>query len=523
MVQAVEGWQLNTEDTIEVLTLSLKKLNLLSAITGSSAQQKGRKLTPFATRLAVWKYKVYKVCMASTLTSRPAKQRLSLKPKIQIGLDYHDVAVPIIQRNRMFIESNWYIATEPYKALYSKYISENPDFKVSYGTFLALKPFYMRSVTTKDVEMCCCKKHLHARWAVHALVQLCKQQKLETSFDDYYSFFETISSSCGRDATTKVSWNCVVNKKTLCNHASQNWNQIKEDLSQKCDSTKTVRMQHFVKVKSTTKKGKEVTKLVASATDGNMLFILDFIDQLLAKMIHHRNHLHHYRYAIHKMRENVDAVFLDVDFSENLSIPVKNEPQSLHWSHEQVTIHSGIVKLPTGHKSYHPYVSDDRKHDRHFAQISIEKMLEVPEVQAFQMPNILVESDNCSGQYKSSAHFHGMQKLANQYNVPVIRIYGIAEHGKGEVDHVGGIAKTTIRREVAKGGSFFLAKDIVEHLRFKYGDNDPKYYIKEIDCSELELIRQEARFVEFQSVSIISNIGYCDILAFVEETGMSSL
>jgi len=101
-----------------------------------------------------------------------------------------------------------------------------------------------------------------------------------------------------------------VNKKTLCNHASQNWNQIKEDLSQKCDSTKTVRMQHFVKVKSTTKKGKEVTKLVASATDGNMLFILDFIDQLLAKMIHHRNHLHHYRYAIHKMRENVEPSIL---------------------------------------------------------------------------------------------------------------------------------------------------------------------------------------------------------------------
>ena len=84
-------------------------------------------------------------------------------------------------------------------------------------------------------------------------------------------------------------------------------------------------------------------------------------------MIHLRNHLHHYRYSIHKVLQNVHAVHLDVDFAENYSIPVKYEPQSLHWSHEQVTIHSGIFKLSTGHKSYHPYVSDDRKHNQHFA------------------------------------------------------------------------------------------------------------------------------------------------------------
>ena len=71
-------------------------------------------------------------------------------------------------------------------------------------------------------------------------------------------------------------------------------------------------------------------------------------------MIHWRNHLHHYRYSIHKIVQNVDIVHLDVDFAENLSISVKYEPQSLHWSYEQVTKHSGIVKLPTIHKSYHP-------------------------------------------------------------------------------------------------------------------------------------------------------------------------
>ena len=43
-------------------------------------------MTPFATRLAVWKY-WHSLVAASTLTSRPAKERMSLKPKIQTGFN----------------------------------------------------------------------------------------------------------------------------------------------------------------------------------------------------------------------------------------------------------------------------------------------------------------------------------------------------------------------------------------------------------------------------------------------------
>ena len=43
-----------------------------------------------------------------------------------------------------------------------------------------------------------------------------------------------------------------------------------------------------------------------------------------------------------------NTVIIDI---ENLSIPVKYEPQSLHWAHNQITIHSGILKVD-GVKSY---------------------------------------------------------------------------------------------------------------------------------------------------------------------------
>ena len=71
--------------------------------------------------------------------------------------------------------------------------------------------------------------------------------------------------------------------------------------------------------------------------------------------------------------------------------------------------------------------------------------------------HLIVKSDNCSAQYKSAQHFFHLHELSTEKQIPIIRIYGIAGHGKGEVDHVGGLAKITIRREIS-GGGFFLKR-----------------------------------------------------------------
>ena len=172
----------------------------------------------------------------------------------------------------MFMESIWHIVNETFKRLYLKYLSEKPDSPVSYGTFLKLKPFYVRSVTTKYVEICCCKKHLHVRWGVSALLQLCKQQRFEPSFTDYYSLFNAISSSCAKDNhKTTVNWYCVKDKKDPLFPCFREIEWIKQKLIEKCDPNKTVGMQLFIKVKATIKKRKEVTKLTATTANDQLL------------------------------------------------------------------------------------------------------------------------------------------------------------------------------------------------------------------------------------------------------------
>ncbi len=97
-------------------------------------------------------------------------------------------------------------------------------------------------------------------------------------------------------------------------------------------------------------------------------------------------------------------------------------------------------------------MSDTLVHDQAFADIAMREMLSTTDLD--EATCILVESDNCSGQYKSAEHFRDLQKISNDTNLKLIRLYWIEGHGKGEVDHVGGIAKVYARDQITRGVIF---------------------------------------------------------------------
>lgn len=82
----------------------------------------------------------------------------------------------------------------------------------------------------------------------------------------------------------------------------------------------------------------------------------------------------------------------------------------------------------------------------------------------------VIDSDNCTAQYKSGLNFHHYQQIADDYNKTLIKMYGIPSHGKGEVDHVGGTAKVVARRLAAAEFAFPGTDDITEALRDKFSD-----------------------------------------------------
>ena len=169
--EMVKEWSISTNDQMDVIDLALKQLNLRDHFELIRKPTKsGRKLTSLDVRKTVWDF-WHNESSASTITSKPAKLKVNDKPKILSSLQFVDTVNIIKQRNVNYYENIWFITTLTFREFYSKYIKGNPEKMVSFCTFFALKPFYVRSATTRDVEMCCCKMHLHAYWAIAALIE----------------------------------------------------------------------------------------------------------------------------------------------------------------------------------------------------------------------------------------------------------------------------------------------------------------------------------------------------------------
>ena len=180
-----------------------------------------------------------------------------------------------------------------------------------------------------------------------------------------------------------------------------------------------------------------------------------------------------------------------------MKIPLKKEPQSLHWSGIEIIVHYGILKKG-GSKEYHCYLSDDLIQDHAFVNLVLDEMID--EINHDQL-YIIVVSENCTAQYKCAAHFENLRKLAARLGVTVIRVYGIAGHGKGEVDHVGGLTKLAVRRAVGAGTTMRDSEFIVNFLNEKFGDkSEPIYVFKNITCEDIEEERAEERYVKYMTV-----------------------
>ena len=159
-----------------------------------------------------------------------------------------------------------------------------------------------------------------------------------------------------------------------------------------------------------------------------------------------------------------------------------------------MTVHSGILKVH-GLKSYHPYFSDSKIHDQVFVnEVLLEMLQNIGDFD--KIDAILIESNNCSNQYKCAQDFYHLQYTSHKFSKNLIHVYGVAGHGRGEVDHVGGLSKVIIHQRMAVGDVLLSSSMVVDYLDAKFKCNtNPEYIVKEIDSSLLEENRAAANLL----------------------------
>ena len=158
------------------------------------------------------------------------------------------------------------------------------------------------------------------------------------------------------------------------------------------------------------------------------------------------------------VRDNLKAGYLlqVLDFGQNYMNIFQDEPQSKHWDHSQTTIHPIVnFYLKEGESvvtvEEHIMISDDKNHDKYavkaFEQASLDHLKE----KGFTPTHIIQFNDNCSSQYKS----RGIIQFVSYSDVPKLKMYFGARHGKGPADGAVGRVKAAAARAV-KSGQFLI-------------------------------------------------------------------
>ena len=166
-----------------------------------------------------------------------------------------------------------------------------------------------------------------------------------------------------------------------------------------------------------------------------------------------------------QLREG-DVMFI-MDFSTNYSHHKQGEIHGTFWCRRQTTFHPIITYYLCPQKCDHlvcdeiMIVSKDLKHDSFAVDTFVDKALSHLKEKGIPVKRIIMWSDNCGTQYKSCKVFKSMSKFRD---IPVMRNYFCAKHGKAEADGAIGCLSMHLDAVVRSGSQEF--SDVGEIVRY---------------------------------------------------------
>ena len=252
--------------------------------------------------------------------------------------------------------SAWRVFEEDFQVLHRQFKQKHPDLRIGLVRFIDLCPFYVRKLTRRDLEVCLCQTHTNFRNCCNALCAVGKETN-DLFPEDYSSFLSYISKDCGAGESAKMlPWQCVEGSK-VCMHVAANMQSLKELITdQSLYGGKFLRFEKDAE-----------GKLQDIYLKETISFMFQYLEERLIKFLLHRNHLSHFRETSAEFSQTHGDVSYHMDFSENLTLPIKYEVQSKYWSKKQVTIHTGVLRhVSADVKVYHSVLSDDKTHDQVF-------------------------------------------------------------------------------------------------------------------------------------------------------------
>ena len=302
---------------------------------------------------------------------------------------------------------------------------------------------------------------------------------------DFYlsTHYLTVSKNTGN---TSYEWtrmppkSCSFQTCNKCGSIYEKKRLIKEN-TQLCTETKTISWKQWMSKKMAEKfnaKGLELQincksgqkrSLYKVIMTGTAFDLLSYYVKLLHEISsHHFNNCWQmFQFMLCQSNLPDDQILLIQDFARNFIIDFQDEPKTLHWSHNQVTVHPTICCFSCPKLGcYHLvtveiiHVSTDLQHDPHAVAFFKKDALNYIRSQGISFKEVIEWMDQSPTQYKSR---HIFTTVANN-GMPTCHNYYPVKHGKNPADGASGRVKLTFKRgKLSREATIRNARELFEY------------------------------------------------------------
>ena len=311
-----------------------------------------------------------------------------------------EVTLKKTNTKKIYVSAQRMIYSKPIKEIHQQFCKQS-GITISLSLFYKLKPFYIGPPTEREKLTCLCKDCQN----IHLLLQgINTYQKTKT----------------------------MMTHMSVTNYLQEiNDDALKTEEYPEVSDTKTINYYLFELKEESFRNGKEINYKRTTRVERRDR-VCDIVKRLKdsgPSYLKHRSYVDNIESGLPAIRAVFTGKYIELDFSENLSMKPKVEIQSAHFSGKQFCLH--CANIEPGETKYEYHFSDDTTHDFAFVKKVLEDIFVSREIKN-QLE--VIKSDNAGSQYKNKYAFESLIELSKKFNVTIVRIFGAAGHGKGLID-----------------------------------------------------------------------------------------
>lgn len=349
---------------------------------------------------------------------------------------------------------------------------------ISFASFSRLRPTNIRCSSVKDFLSCLCEQCLNVKFKLEAISRAAAKEGFTTFLPKEVSSLHELSklAICENPTNDCYEQKCLECADNLqkCFLPITSLPQATE-LRTSWKTWKICDVQTIAKSVTTNSEGKKITETVHAAKKRNDFVrtegtITDLVSEISVSMKNIPKHLHiadHQQAQRRLLRQNQtpSVVVMDVDYSENIVVKYREEPQSAHYCKPQFTLFPVSVEYFIGEIRYREEllcISDDLTHDVVQSDIFVQKAIDhiINDRGLSPESEFHIFSDRCAAQFSNRT----MARFISDRERLTWNFYGV-RHGKNLSDTAGANFKTLLTRHILATGD--VISDLESFNNFK--------------------------------------------------------